>query len=218
MPRTPEGLQRAALLYPHLEKRQKLLGSLKGLAELYVKGQSRAAEQVILIKRPDRLRLDTLNPAGETYLQIVLVGDHLQILWPQQGDRLTGDAARSFLSDRLHLALPPRVALPLLLGIPPLEESAAYVALEQQAGFWLIGKHSSLAVDPQTHLIRSFEQRDQAGRLLYSIKYGDYQIVDGIAFPHQIQIFMVKPRAKLEIRYEQIQLNHKIPERVFMKP
>ena len=77
--------------------------------------------QVVSAARPDRLRIDTFSPLGETLSTLILNGPDIDLLDLKAGRWFHGAANAKTLGEMISIPIPPDTLIPLLLGGVPSE-------------------------------------------------------------------------------------------------
>ena len=176
--------------------------SLAALARAHIvrDGASRTLQQALLVRKPDRLRVDVLGPFSSPLLQVA-AASRLQVHIPGEGRFYAGEPSTANLARFTGLPLPVEQLVGLLLlELPRFHYSAA--ATSWRAGAVVLtlddgGRmRQEFAFAVGGELLRAAYWRE--GELLCEVRYGDYAGEE--AFPRQISLRL--PAAGIEANLE----------------
>lgn len=176
-PPTPREMPEASQLIERLDAQGSAVQTVKGLVRTKLETpQGREAfSQVLLIERPDRLRVEVLGLLGQPVLKLVSDGRELTIALP--GERYYRGAASAENLERFtHLPLEPQQLVELLLGDVPYGHPGPVTVETTGEGYALVSQSDRdmerFFFDPQLHLTGAEYLRDGVEWLRLS--YGDY--------------------------------------------
>jgi hypothetical protein len=198
--------------------------TLRAQAGVSVSGSGRSGSfpQVVVVKLPDRARLEVQSMVGSTALVLVVRGDRLRYRSYLAHEYVTGPATRESLDRLAGIPLPPRTLLRLLLGLTPLPLTRGdprMVVEPDGAGFRLESVDDGMWQRLWTGAGGLLERGElgQAGQLLFAFAFREYRPVDGLPFPFELSVEDTAGR-KLAVRYETVTLNDAIPDDLFELP
>jgi hypothetical protein len=202
-----------------LQQRDQQFRSLRAPARLNYAGPEgkNSFQEAILVQRPDRLRLETLSFLGA--IMIVTVSDK-QILGylPREGVFLRGQPSNDNLRRLTKIPLPLEVEqiTALLVSVPPVNMQAAV----RQEGNSLIFPAADGALDivgfeTNEPAPTRWERRNQNGETALTVKFSDYASTPAGLFPSTITIESAIQKRRLEIHYQEPELNGTIPAELF---
>jgi hypothetical protein len=181
-------------------------------ADTHAGQEERSADGVLLVKKPDRVRLRLMLPFGPTVFDYVSWGEHTQVTLPLQG--MTGAKA------------PPAVALfsredvaeTFLRGpqafpgtcVPSRERDEVAVLCHDAQGVLL----RRLDIDPFNGAIRE-EISYEAGARRMVLRYSDYRPVDGVDMPYHVAMIYPQRNLSVDIRIERYELNPTLADTLF---
>lgn len=174
-------------------------------------------QEAILVQRPDRLRLETLSFLGA--IMIVTVNDQ-EILGylPREGVLLRGQRSKENLRRLTKIPLPLEVEeiTALLLGLPPVNTGTT----SQQDGNALNfstadGGQDVVAFETNDPVPTRWERFNGGDKAEISVKFADYVPTPGGLFPSRITIESAAQKKRLEIRYQEPELNAMLPAESF---
>ncbi|MGE5304617.1 MAG: hypothetical protein ACM3TN_15005 [Alphaproteobacteria bacterium] len=202
-----------------LQQRDRQFHSLRTLARLDYAGPEgkNGFQEAILVERPDRLRLETLSFLGA--IMIVTVNDQ-EILGylPREDVFLRGQRSKENLRRLTKLPLPLEVkeVTALLLGLPPVETGATPQANNNSLSFPAVdGGQDIVAFETNDPVPTRWERSGAAGETEISVKFSDYVPTPAGLFPLRIAIESAIQKRRLEIRYQEPELNASLPAENF---
>lgn len=200
-----------------ISQRQEQFRSLRALARVNYSGPDGRGgfQEAIIVERPDRMRLETLTYLGAVL--IVTVNDkEIAGYHPREGLFVRGERSKENLERYTQIPLELDEITSLLLGLPPVEltgqwvqEGNTLVFFSKRGGKDVVTSASPLPVP--THWQRS----DAAGKIEMSAEFADYIESPSGPFPSRIVFEAQKSKRRLEIRYQQPELNVSLPANLF---
>jgi hypothetical protein len=216
-PDLPAKQWQAGELIHSLSDRQKQFRSLRTLARLDYAGPDGKGnvQEAVLIQRPDRLRLETLTFLGAVLIVTVndreIIGYH-----PREGIFVRGPLNKENLFRYTQIPLELDEMTSLLLGLPPVDTGAP-VRQEGPALVFLPNglKQDAVAFEAQAPVPTKWERFNDAGAVELSAQFLDYVLTPAGPFPSRIQIQAQLQKRKLDIRYQQPEVNASLPPEIF---
>ena len=197
--------------------------SLRARARLAVDGAEvrLRAQQVVLLERPGRLRVEVKGLLNQTLVVLVIDDERYELLRADDGSYQTGDVHARLLRETAGIDLPPKEAIALLLGAPALEASlaplAAYADPAGDVRIELGGAGGRLLrrarFDALGRLVQ-LERHDAAGGRLWVADYGDFADVGGVDFPHRLTL-VTRDETRAEIEFRDVELNPELSSDLF---
>ena len=194
-----------------LQQRDQQFHSLRALARLDYAGPEgkNGFQEAILIQRPDRLRLETLSFLGA--IMIVTVDDQEILAYlPREDVFLRGQRSKENLRRLTKLPLPLGVeeVTALLLGLPPVNTAAKSQANGNSLSFPAAdGDQDIVAFETNDPVPTRWERRTASGETEISVAFSDYAPTPAGLFPLRIAIESAIQKRRLEIRYQEPELN-----------
>lgn len=208
----------AAEVIQALQQRDGQFNSLRAPARLAYAGPEgkNSFQEAILVQRPDRLRLETLSFLGA--IMIVTVNDR-EILGylPREGVFLIGQRSKENLQRLTKIPLPLEVQeiTALLLGLPPVNTKATPQQDGNSFSFPAAGGRDVVAFESDNPVPTRWERRNESGATELSVKFSDYAETPAGLFPLRIAIESETQKRRLEIVYQEPELNATIPAEQF---
>jgi hypothetical protein len=216
-PQAPPKQWEVGELLKSLSERNQQFRSLRTLARLDYAGPDGKGnvQEAVLVQRPDRLRLETLTFLGAVLIVTVndqeIIGHH-----PREGIFVRGPRTKENLLRYTQIPLELSEITALLLGLPPVDTGAA----PRQEGPTLVfsakgRKQDAVTFESQLPVPTKWERFNDAGAMELSARFLDYISTPAGSFPSKIQIEAQLQKRKLEIRYQQPEINASLPPEIF---
>jgi hypothetical protein len=204
-------------LIESLNQRNQQFRSLRALARLdYVGPDGKGnVQEAVLVQRPDRLRLETLTFLGAVLIVTVndkeIIGHH-----SREGIFVRGPRTKENLLRYTQIPLELNEMTALLLGLPPVDTGAP----RRQEGPTLVfspngRKQDAVTFESQSPVPTKWERFNDAGAVELSARFLDYISTPAGSFPSKIQVEAQLQKRKLEIRYQEPEINASLPPEIF---
>ncbi|HWO42924.1 MAG TPA: DUF4292 domain-containing protein [Candidatus Eisenbacteria bacterium] len=199
-----------------LAEREDRFRSLRSLARVSYSGPDGrgAVQEAILVQRPDQLRLETITYLGSVL--IVTVNDReIAGYHPRDGVFLRGEGSKENLARYTQIPLELHEITRLLLGLPPVdlggrwEQHGHVVVLPRATG------KDVVTFGAQRAAPTLWQRFDGSGAVAMGAEFADYIETPAGPFPSTIVFTTEAPKRRLEIRYEQPEINPALPESLF---
>jgi outer membrane biogenesis lipoprotein LolB len=202
-----------------LQQRDEQFRSLRALARLDYAGPEgkNSFQEAILVQRSDRLRLETLSFLGA--IMIVTVSDQ-EILGylPREGVFLRGQRSKENLRRLTKIPLPLEVEeiTALLLGLPPVNAKVTPQQDGNSVSFPAAdGGRDIVAFETNDAVPTRWERLNAGGEAEISVKFSDYVQTPAGLFSSRIAVESAAQKRRLEIRYQEPELNATLPAEIF---
>jgi outer membrane lipoprotein-sorting protein len=209
----------AAQLRDALAQRREKFQSIKTLARVDYSGPEgkNGFQEAVLVQRPDRLRLETLTMLGAILVVTVndkeIVGYH-----PREGVYVRGRASKGNLQKYTQIPLELDEVTALLLGLPPVDAKAPSELNENSLIFASGRGKDVVSFELKEAVPTKWQRMDNGGRVELSASFGDYIQTPAGFFPSRILIESPPQKKRLELRYEQPELNVSLSNDLFSQP
>jgi len=211
-PQLPAPKWESTELIKSITQRREQFRSLRALAQVDYAGPDgkHGFQEAVVVQRPDRLRLETLSPLGAILIVTAndkeIVGYH-----PREGVFVRGRRSKENLLRYTKIPLELDEITSLLVGLPPVDPSAPW----KQEGNTLIfspngRKKDAVAFETQQPVPTRWERFNAGGAVELSARFSEYVSTPAGLFPSRISIEAPLQKKKLEIRYQEPELNGKI--------
>jgi outer membrane lipoprotein-sorting protein len=221
--RPPRAQVSPRALLASLERRRAQLHSVRALADMRYRApkQNLHVSEVIVVERPDRLRIEVLSTFGMT-MQITSDGRVLRAYFRGERTFYRGRASSENLVRFTRLDLEVRDVIDLLAGLPPARDVAAPMAISFEDGRWRLeaplasgGGTQVLWFEPATLLPAGADLLGRDGHAIYRAKFSAYRASGGVTVPRRISIELPPHEASLELEYSSVTANRDFPDDLF---
>jgi hypothetical protein len=216
-PQLPAPKWESSEMIKSLTQRREQFRSMRTLAQIDYAGPEgkHGFQEVVVVQRPDRLRLETLSSLGAILIVTAndkeLIGYH-----PREGIFVRGRRSKENLLRYTQIPLELDEITSLLAGLPPVDASAPWKQDENTLIFSPGGrKKDAVAFESQQPVPTKWERFNANGALELSARFSDYVSTAAGLFPSKISIEAHLQKKKVEIRYQEPELNGKIPPELF---
>ncbi|HKC51267.1 MAG TPA: hypothetical protein VKF60_10780 [Myxococcota bacterium] len=187
---------------------------LRAVGKLHVKSPdgSASVREVVLVERPARLRLESLDMLGQAATLLVTDGERFAFF---DGKRLEDGAAEpEMLRRRLGLAFAPGEAVRALL-IAPLQTEWPPSAILGRGGEREVRVPSqSLRFAPDGELA-AIETLDERGGVRWLAEYAEWRDVPGGRYPFSLVLSFPETRMRAELELSEVELNPTLDPSLF---
>jgi hypothetical protein len=204
-------------LIDSMSQRVQQFRSIKTLAQVDYSGPDgkHGFQEAVLVQRPDRLRLETLSFLGAILIVTAnskeLVGYH-----PREGIFVRGDRTKDNLRRYTQIPLDLEEITMLLIGLPPVDPNTP---ADQNKNALIFsskdGKRDVVAFESQQPVPTKWERLNASGSVELSAEVSDYIQTPAGLFPSQIVFAANLQRKKIQIRYQQPEINATISPELF---
>jgi hypothetical protein len=196
-------------LYEAVVQRQKHFRSLRALARVAYAGPDgkHGFQEAVHVQRPDRLRLETLSMLGAVLIVTVndkeIVGYH-----PRDGVFVRGPRTKENLLRYTQIPLELEEITQLLLGLPPVDAKSTWNQDGNALTFSVNGRKSDLvAFEGEQPVPTRWQRFDEVGAVEISAAFSDYKPTAQGMFPLSIRLEAPPQGRKLELRYDEPEVN-----------
>jgi Domain of unknown function (DUF4292) len=216
-PELPAPKWESAELIKSMVQRRAQFRSLRAPARVDYAGPDgkHGFQEAVVVQRPDRLRLETLSPLGAV---LIVTANDKEIVgfYPREGVFVRGRRSKENLLRYTKIPLELDEITSLLVGLPPVDPSTPW----KQEGNTLIfspdgRKKDAVAFESQQPVPTKWERFNASGAIELNAQFSDYVSTPAGLFPSRITIEAPSQKKKLEVRYQEPELNGKIPSELF---
>ena len=212
----PAGPWDPAQLRDALAQRREKFQSLKTLAKVDYAGPDakNGFQEAVLVQRPDRLRLETLTMLGAILVVTVnnkeIIGYH-----PREGVLVRGQASRANLQKYTQIPLELDEITALLLGLPPVDPKTPSELSGNALVFSSDRGKDVVSFETKEPVPTQWQRMDASGNIEMTANFADYIQTAAGVFPTRILIESPPQKKRLEIRYQEPELNAAIANDLF---
>jgi hypothetical protein len=218
------GDARPAALLAELARADARRRSLRAVAKLSLEGPAGAgrAKQILLVERPDRLRVEVLGLLDQTVAVLTTDGVRYQLFRSEGRSRTEGPVHAGLLWEVAGLAVTPEQAVRILLGAPAPPPEARLTGGTQLADGRLRldlrepGSSGSLRLefDRLARLV-GWSLLDAGGATLREARFADHRPLGDELFPYELELFDHTTGAHARVVFLQVELNPALEPALF---
>jgi outer membrane lipoprotein-sorting protein len=215
----PEERRPAQELVQSLGERAAALKSLRTLASVYYSGPDarQSFQEVVLVQRPDRVRLETLSPLG-ALLILTATGDELAGFHTREGVFYRGKSSPLNLYRFTQIPLSVGELTAVLMGLPPAAGEAEWKnegpsIIREVRGGW----KETITFDPSRPLPIRWQRLNPEGKVEMSARFSDFTTTPAGPFPLKIVLEAPTQQRRLEITYKEPELNVGLDAALFVQ-
>lgn len=189
---------------------------LKGIAKIKVESPDEkfSVKEIVIVKRPQCLRLETLTPLGHPEFFAATDGRELFLFSPSENKFYQGIASNKHISSLLHINLSLEEIVSIILGkVPLIDYDAVQVECQMEGDFYVLKLSTRdkkfkqvIKVSHSDQTMVESETYKQEEGLILTAQYKRYEKIGGISFPREITVTMPRDETKVRIRYKEIEL------------
>lgn len=185
--------------------------ALQGLAKVKLDSPSGSggASQVLIARKPARLRAETLGLFGTTLMMLATDGRRFEVWVPPKNRYYEGRASAVNMGRFIHIPVTPDLLVDALLYDVPIPDYVDLNAWQLTSGGWLIELtgwdwRQALKFDGLRRLVevRYFDR----GEPVADIRYGDFP-EQAPFFPHRIELTLHQEEVEASLDFSDLQLN-----------
>ena len=217
LPQLPAPKWESAKLIESITRRRDQVRSLRSLARVTYAGPEgkHGFDEAVLVERPDRLRLETLSMLGAVLIVTAnakeIIGYH-----PREGVLVRGESSKLNLLRYTKLPLELNEITALLAGLPPVDASVPW---RQEGNALLFSPNGNLkdsvAFESAQPVPTQWQRFNGGGKVELAAQFAEYVQTPAGLFPTKISVEAPLQGKKLEIRFQQPELNATIPAESF---
>lgn len=211
----------------HLDDNNKKVFSLKGMANVKIvtEGKDVNVKEVLVVKRPSKIRVETIGLFGNPLFILALDGPDLSINRPAENVFYRGNIS----SGRIKLPFPlnefgsEELADILTGSVSPIKYGSIAIDFSDDGNSYLLilvspdGLNKQMITTTIKDLrLKKSETIDNEKGMALSVTFDDYQVIGDIPFPKEIVIKFVNRPDSMQINYEDIELNTDLPDELFI--
>lgn len=188
-------------------------------------GKDSNFKEVLVVKRPSKIRAETVGLFGNPVFTLALDGPALSIYKPEENIFYKG----SISSHEIRLPIPlnelggEELANILLGGISLIEYSNNNIEFSEAKNSYILTlrspdgfKKQIITTDTRNLRLKKSETIDDERRMTLSATFDNYQDIGSLSFPKEIKIQFSNRPDTLQINYEDIDLNTDLPDELFV--
>jgi hypothetical protein len=212
-PQLPAPKWESAKMIDALRQRREQTRTLRALARVNYSGPEgkQSFDEAVLVQRPDRLRLETLSMLGAILIVTAnkqeIIGYH-----PREGIMVRGESSKANLLRYTQIPLEIDEITALLAGLSPVDASTPWRQEGNSLIFSANGlRKDSVAFESQLLVPTQWQRFNGSGAVELTAHFSDYIATPAGLFPSKINLDAPLQNKKLEIRFQEPELNATIP-------
>ena len=185
--------------------------ALQGLAKVKVRTpeQTSGGTQVVIVRRPDRVRAETLSPFGTPLLLLATDGADLGVSIPSQNRFYFGKASAANIGRFIRLPIRPADLVNALLYNAPVWPFDELATWQRPDGGWLLkltspARHQELLFDARKRLVEL--RYYYALKLEARVSYGDF-LEQPRPFPQRIDMELMEAGVSASLKFSELELD-----------
>ncbi|MBI4746714.1 MAG: DUF4292 domain-containing protein [Deltaproteobacteria bacterium] len=217
----------AGEIISHIEERRGKVYSLKGMASIKgtYNGKDSNFKEVLVVKRPSKIRAETVGLFGNPVFTLALDGPALSVYKPAENIFYKG----SISSHEIKLPFPldeiegEELANILLGCISLIQYGNSDIELSEAENSYILTLRSTdgfkkqvITTDTRNLRLRKSETIDDERGTTLSATFDNYQDIGSLSFPKEINIQFANRPDTIQIKYEDIELNTDLPDELFI--
>ncbi len=206
-------------LIKSLDQRLVQFHSLRALASVTYWGKDgrQGFQEAVVVRRPDRLRLETLSPLG-AILIVTADGQEVIGFHPREALFFRGKSSKENLLRYTQIPLELGELTLLLMGLPPVEIQGHW----EEKGNTVYrdiseGGRDVVAFDPRLVVPIQWERFRAGGGIELKAIFSDFASTPAGPFPSKISVEAPAQQRRVEIRYQEPELNVILPSDLFVQ-
>jgi outer membrane lipoprotein-sorting protein len=224
IPLEPAYLEQEVL--PELRARTRLTETIWAQMTLEVESGKERSEvrQILRYKRPDKFRLDVLDPMSNPRVVIVADGDLLRMFYVREYEGIEGPVTDETLRRVTRMDI--RVSdIQIAVHADPFLDGDAREARLAQDGAGIVVRRPSVRPGHEEEIVvgrwngqpivEAWVVRQRGGPVVQEVRFSDYREVDGLLKPMTVVINRAKEGTRLRFHAVQAKVNRDVSDAAF---
>lgn len=205
-------------------------GRFRVVAEYYG-GDMRGANfrQVLLVRQPEDIHIQTLSPFGQTLQMLVSNGETMSLYDLEEEIYYTGSPSPQNLARLLPFYMTAGDMVRVLLGAPPFDQfgpdtSLYTVRWDREEGYYVLGVpladgsgQLEMGIRHGDWTLSAAKRFDSAGELVFELRTGSFEEVENSTMPTQLRFLLEGDTpVDMSIDAESVELNIALPDELFV--
>lgn len=215
----PDERRAADDLLQSLARRNSELESLRALAAVNYSGPDgrQSFREVVLVRRPDRLRLETLYPLG-VLLIVTATADEMTGFHTREGIFYRGKSSRENLYRYTQIPLSVGELTSVLMGLPPVAPKGEWKnegpsIVRDMGGGW----KEAITFQPSQPFSRRWQRLNPEGAVDLVAEFAEFSNTPAGPFPLKIILEAPSQKRRLEITYQEPEINVNLAPALFVQ-
>lgn len=217
----------ASAIIQALENRKKRIQDLKALAHISLASPDRkfSAKQAIILRKPHYLRVETLSFFGYPILYLFADGRQISFYDPKENKLFRGSSQLDNIFKLTGIALEISEIITILCGDVPLNSNITRPELRFEPENTLyslrLRPYEVIKLGAVDLLPRQYQLAERPGETYNTsieVSYQQYEKINDLLFPFNIQIKLPKMATTVTIKYSEVKFNQSVPTSSFELP
>lgn len=223
--RPSESVPEAYEIVKGLKDANEKVESIKGLADVKatIRGKDTNVKEIIVVKRPGKIRLETVGIFGSPLLIMATDGSTFSMHMPIENRFSSGKLSSAAAPFPFNILGAGDIADIFLGNTPLIQYGYSHLEYSDKERSYVLTLESSDRLKKQVihmeagslHLLKSMIM-DMERNIGVSASYNGYQDVLGIPFPKEIKVDFLPDGDSIRIKYEDIEMNSEIGNDLFV--
>lgn len=221
LPALPEDDPRATRYLSQQHARAAGREALRARTRVRIEGRAgaRFSRQLLLVERPDRLRVEVLGLAGQRLAALATDGEIYDVFRAETGRIESGGVYPGILDEFVGVPITPAAGAALLLGVPELVHAEEIAGLDAGEGhvalqWWEAEQLHQAEFDALGHLV-GLRIETALGAPSLEASWGDYRDLAGVPFAHRVTIAIPPAQVAAEVVFLEVELNPELAAELF---
>lgn len=225
-----EGMRnsRAVSVEKTLKEADAQIASIRGLgkASIVDNGNERLTDIVILVKRPEQMRMDAMDALADVWAAAGTDGIRMWLWLPQKAKLYRGTASKRNLKKLAEFDLELSEMASIISGLVPGIQDATLVEINRKERHYRFEyKPLHLFMDKKrkypVKIIRyqptgsGTDEREEEGQVQYEVRYSDWASKNSIRFPGKIEVMFPKHASSFSMIFKEIEFNKDLDDSIF---
>lgn len=219
---------RAILLERSLKEADSRIKSVRGMGKalLVNRDGERKTDIVILVERPQRIRVDAMDNIADVWAAAGTDGLRLWLWLPQKGKLYRGNVTAGNLRKLADFDWELSDITSIVTGVVPDAANAELVEINRRDRHYRLGyKPLHIFVDKkERHPVRLVQYKPQSsgtdageeeGEVQYEVLFSDWRKAGNIEYPGRIEVFFPGRSSRLSIEYKDLEFNAEVDSSLF---
>ncbi|HLA26607.1 MAG TPA: DUF4292 domain-containing protein [Syntrophales bacterium] len=199
--------------------------TFKAIARIEINdGKKYPIKVAMMLKRPSLMRIESIPFFGPPDLFLSMNNDTLKVFLPGKNEFYLGRPSRENFGLFFPVNLSPADALSIMMGIPPIPDvklrwKESVEGEKLRADFFSDDqKVLTLSMDRNNGRLKEIVILASDGKILHTVYYDDYCMVENIDLPQQITILSPGKNSTIIVRYSDMEFSKEGDNALFDLP
>ncbi len=224
----PNGIrnQRAINLESSLKERKQKINTLHGFAKVFIDDNVEIleTEAAIVIERPNQFRIEAMDSLADTWAIAGLNGSKFWLNLPQKNKLYQKKAKKKYLKKYLAADINFTDLISIISGIIPSSSSLKLAELNYKTRHYrayfeplhiYYDKKKQLPLKLVKYSFLEDAAQEENSVIQYEVYFSQWELINDLYFPMKIILISPKLGSQVIIKYQVIELNKKVDNKIF---